>query len=257
MSHALSMIFRSGVGGVTEKLARRAAAETLGTAFLLAAVVGSGIMAERLAGGNAAIALLGNTLPTGAMLAVLILIFGPVSGAQFNPAVSAAFALRGELSPRGLGIYAICQICGALLGVWVAHLMFDLSVFQVSLKGRTGAGQWLAEFVATFGLLLTIFGCAARVPSSIAYAVGLYITAAYWFTASTSFANPAVTIARSLSDTFSGIAPGGVGAFIAAQFAGALAATALASWFWREPGSGRGQKKRAPADGKAKRMLSA
>lgn len=213
-------------------LARRTVAECLGTAFLLAAVVGSGIMARRLAGGNDALALLCNTLPTGAILTVLILTFGPLSGAHFNPAVSLAFALRREMTWRDAAHFIVAQIVGGIIGVWVAHLMFELPVWQVSLHARTGAGQWLAEFVATFGLLLTIIGCAARNASAIPYAVGLYITAAYWFTASTSFANPAVTIARSLSDTFAGIAPSGVVSFIAAQFAGMLAAVLLARLFW-------------------------
>ncbi|HZP70427.1 MAG TPA: MIP/aquaporin family protein [Pseudolabrys sp.] len=209
---------------------RRAAAEMLGTAFLLAAVIGSGIMAERLAGGNAALALLCNTLATGAILAVLILILGPVSGAHFNPAVSLAFALRGALSWRTASAYVAAQLAGAVIGVWVAHAMFELPLWQLSTHVRTGPGQWLAEAVATFGLLLTIFGCLARAPEATAYAVGLYITAAYWFTASTSFANPAVTVARALSDTFAGIAPAGVAGFILAQLAGAAAAVLLAQW---------------------------
>jgi glycerol uptake facilitator-like aquaporin len=213
---------------------RRIAAEGLGTAFLLATVVGSGIMAAKLAGGNDALALLCNTLPTGAILTVLILTFGPLSGAHFNPAVSIAFALRGELPWPEAAAYIAAQVVGGIIGVWVAHLMFELPVWQVSLHSRTGVGQWLAEFVATFGLLLTILGCLARNSAAIPYAVGLYITAAYWFTASTSFANPAVTIARSISDTFAGIAPGGVIAFIAAQFAGMLVAVLLARWFWTE-----------------------
>lgn len=216
-------------------LAQRAVSEALGTAFLLAAVVGSGIMAERLAGGNGALALLCNTLPTGAILTVLILIFGPVSGAHFNPAVSLVFALRRELPWPMTGTYLAAQIGGAVLGVWAAHLMFDLPVLQVSAHVRSGPGQWFAEGVATFGLLLTIFGCVARAPGAVAYAVGLYITAAYWFTASTSFANPAVTVARALSDTFAGIAPAGVAGFILAQLAGALAAAALARWLWSRP----------------------
>jgi glycerol uptake facilitator-like aquaporin len=214
-------------------LSRRICAEWLGTAFLLAAVVGSGIMAQRLAGGNIALALLCNTIPTGAILVVLILVFAPVSGAHFNPAVTLAFASRGELPWRVAGIYLAVQIAGAIAGVWAAHAMFELPVLQVSLTQRTGAGQWFAEAVATFGLLLTIFGCAARTPAAIPYAVGLYITSAYWFTASTSFANPAVTIARSLSDTFAGIAPSGVVAFIAAQLVGAAAAVLLAGWMWK------------------------
>jgi glycerol uptake facilitator-like aquaporin len=213
-------------------LFRRCVAECLGAAFLLAAVVGSGIMAQRLAGGNHALALLCNTLPTGAILTVLILTFGPLSGAHFNPAVSLAVALRREMAWRDAAAYIAAQIAGGLIGVWAAHLMFALPVWQVSLHARSGAGQWLAEFVATFGLLLTILGCAARNATAIPYAVGLYITAAYWFTASTSFANPAVTIARSLSDTFAGIAPGGVAAFVAAQLAGMLAAVLLAHWLW-------------------------
>jgi glycerol uptake facilitator-like aquaporin len=213
-------------------LPRRIVSEWLGTAFLLAAVVGSGIMAQKLAGGNAALALLCNTIPTGAILVVLILIFGPLSGAHFNPAVSLAFALRGQLRWRIAAGYIAAQLAGAIVGVWIAHLMFELPVWQFSITSRTGAGQWVAEAVATFGLLLTILGCAARTPAAIPYAVGLYITSAYWFTASTSFANPAVTIARSLSDTFAGIAPSGVLVFIAAQLAGMAAAVAVGRWLW-------------------------
>ena len=213
-------------------LPRAIAAEWLGTAFLLAAVVGSGIMAERLAGGNVAIALLGNTIPTGAILVVLILIFGPVSGAHFNPAVTLAFAFRGELPWVRAGLYIAAQIVGAIAGVWAAHAMFELPLWQMSTTQRFGGGQWLAEAVATFGLLLTIFGCVARNPGAVPYAVGLYITSAYWFTASTSFANPAVTIARSLSDTFAGIAPAGAPGFILAQLAGMLAGVTLARWLW-------------------------
>src|SRR5271155_296656 len=167
------------------------------------------------------------------MLAVLILTFGPISGAHFNPAVSMGFALRGELQPRAMAVYIAAQVLGAIAGVWVAHLMFELPLWQLSITMRTGPGQWLAEAVATFGLLLTIFGCIARTPAAVPFAVGLYITAAYWFTASTSFANPAVTIARALSDTFAGIAPAGVVAFIAAQLVGMLAAVALGGWLWR------------------------
>lgn len=213
--------------------ARRVLAETLGTAFLLATVVGSGIMAFKLAGGNGALALLCNTLPTGAILIVLILTFGPVSGAHFNPAVSLAFALRGQLPRRLAGLYIGAQIVGGIIGVWVAHTMFELPLWQFSATVRTGPGQWLAEAVATFGLVLTIFGCLARTPAAVPYAVGLYITAAYWFTASTSFANPAVTLARSLSDTFAGIAPAGVLAFVIAQLVGMLAAVALSHWLWK------------------------
>jgi glycerol uptake facilitator-like aquaporin len=188
-------------------------------------------MAEKLSDGNAAIALLCNTLPTGAILVVLI-VFGPLSGAHLNPAVTAAFALRGVVPWPTAAIYIAAQVFGGIVGAWVAHLMFELPVWQLSATVRTGAGQWLAEGVATFGLVLTIFGCVAQRPDSVPYAVGLYITAAYWFTASTSFANPAVTIARSLSDTFAGIAPAGVIAFIAAQFAGALIALAISRWLW-------------------------
>jgi glycerol uptake facilitator-like aquaporin len=213
---------------------QRAVAEWLGTALLLAAVVGSGIMAAKLAGGNAALALLCNTIATGAILTVLILTFGPVSGAHFNPAVSLAAALRGDMTARSTALYLAAQLSGAIAGVWAAHLMFELPVLQISLTARTGFGQWLAEAIATFGLLLTILGCSARSPAAIPYAVGLYITSAYWFTASTSFANPAVTIARSLSDTFAGIAPAGVAAFIAAQLVGMLAAVALGRWLWRD-----------------------
>jgi glycerol uptake facilitator-like aquaporin len=216
-------------------LGQRLAAEWLGSAFLLAAVVGSGIMAQKLAGGNVALALLCNTIPTGAILVVLILIFGPLSGAHFNPAVTLAFAWRRELPWAIAGLYILTQIAGAIAGVWTAHLMFELPLWQASLTVRTGAGQWLAEGVATFGLLLTIFGCVARAPGAVAYAVGLYITSAYWFTASTSFANPAVTIARSLSDTFAGIAPAGVLPFIAAQLLGAALAVTLSGWLWLKP----------------------
>jgi glycerol uptake facilitator-like aquaporin len=226
---------KTGVNDVTPTPARELTAEGLGTAFLLAAVVGSGIMAEKLAGGNQALALLCNTLPTGAILAVLILIFAPISGAHFNPAVSLAFALRGQLPWSSAAAHVGAQVLGGIVGVWLAHLMFELPMWQLSLTTRVGPGQWLAEGIATFGLLLTIFGCAAQRPEAIPYAVGLYITAAYWFTASTSFANPAVTIARSLSDTFAGIAPAGVAAFIAAQLAGMLAAVLLGRWLWRTP----------------------
>ena len=213
-------------------LAQRAFAEWLGTAFLLAAVVGSGIMAAKLSGGNVALALLCNTIATGAILVALILTFAAMSGAHFNPAVTLAFALRGETAWRDAAIYIAAQITGAIIGVWVAHLMFELPLLQLSLTQRSGAGQWLAEAVATFGLLLTILGVASRTPAAVPYAVGLYITSAYWFTASTSFANPAVTIARSLSDTFAGIAPQDAPAFIAAQIAGALLAVPLAGWLW-------------------------
>ncbi|MBR0754696.1 aquaporin family protein [Bradyrhizobium jicamae] len=218
-------------------LGRRIVAEWLGTALLLTAVVGSGIMAQKLSGGNVALALLCNTIPTGAILVVLILIFGPVSGAHFNPAVTLAFAYGGEQQWSVACLYIVTQIVGGIAGVWLAHLMFELPAWQISLTQRTGSGQWLAECVATMGLLLTIFGCIARNAAATPYAVGLYITSAYWFTASTSFANPAVTIARSLSDTFAGIAPGGVAAFIAAQLLGAIIATVLSGWMWNPAGT--------------------
>jgi glycerol uptake facilitator-like aquaporin len=189
-------------------------------------------MAARLAGGNAALALLCNTIATGAILTVLILMLGPISGAHFNPAVSLAAALRGDMTAQTTAVYIGAQLAGAVLGVWAAHLMFELPVLQISLTTRTGAGQWLAEATATFGLLFTILGCSVRSPAAVPYAVGLYITSAYWFTASTSFANPVVTIARSLSDSFAGIAPAGVMAFIAAQLLGMLAAVALGRWLW-------------------------
>jgi glycerol uptake facilitator-like aquaporin len=216
------------------QISKRLVAEALGTALLLATVVGSGIMAEKLAGGNVAIALLGNTIPTGAILVVLITVFGPISGAHFNPAVSLVFALRGELSWTVIGPYVVAQIIGGIVGVLAAHVMFDLPLWQISTTERSGPGQWFAEFVAAFGLLITILGCLKRTPQSIPLAVGLYITAAYWFTASTSFANPAVTIARALSDTFAGIAPSGVIAFIVAQLAGAVAALAISQWLFTE-----------------------
>ena len=214
-------------------LSRRLLAEGLGTAFLLATVVGSGIMAEKLSGGIEALALLCNTLPTGAILVVLILVFGPISGANFNPAVSLALALSRQLSPLTAGLYVASQVLGALLGVLAAHLMFELPLWQVSTTARSGVGQWFAEAVATFGLVLTIFGSAAKTPAAIPYAVGLYITAAYWFTASTSFANPAVTIARAFSDTFAGIALGGVLAFVLAQVIGAVSGLLVARHLFR------------------------
>ena len=213
---------------------RPVAAEALGSAFLLATIVGSGIMAARLAGGNDAVALLCNTLPTGAMLVVLILVFGPASGAHFNPLVTLAFAIRGEVSGRVLAGYVAAQIVGAIAGVLAAHLMFDLPVWEVATKVRSSPGQWFAEGIATFGLVLTILGCLQRRPEAVPYAVGLYIVAAYWFTASTSFANPAVTLGRSLSDTFAGIAPGSVPAFLAAQIAGMLIALPTAKALFRE-----------------------
>ncbi|MFZ1682417.1 MAG: MIP/aquaporin family protein [Rhizobiaceae bacterium] len=212
--------------------ARRIAAETLGTALLLATVVGSGIMAERLAGGNMALALLGNTIATGAILVVLIAVFGPVSGGHFNPAVSAVFAWRGELGGRMLAAYAGAQAVGGLMGVAAAHVMFDLPLLQASMQERTGASQWFAEFVATFGLVLIILGGIAAARPWVPALVGLYITAAYWFTASTSFANPAVTLARSFTDTFAGIAPANAPAFIVAQLLGAFAGAATGAALW-------------------------
>lgn len=217
---------------MTEPLLRRLVAEIFGTAMLLATIVGSGIMGETLAGGNAALALLGNTLPTGAMLVVLILVFGPVSGAHFNPVVTLAFAWRTGFPRRDVLPYVLAQVAGALMGVAVAHAMFDLPLWQISAHARTGTPQWLSEAVATLGLLITIFGCLARDASRTPFAVGLYITAAYWFTASTSFANPAVTLARAWSDTFAGIAPFDVLPFVLAQFAGMLLALALAGLLW-------------------------
>ena len=223
---------REVMDGATAKfdLARRLAAEALGTALLLAIVIGSGIMGERLAGGNVAIALLGNTLATGAGLVVLITIFGPISGAHFNPAVTLVFALKGRISAGVAVAYGAVQCVGALLGVWAAHLMFAAPVLQISLKLRDGPAQAFSEGIATFGLIAAILGCVRFRPDATAMMVGLYITAAYWFTASTSFANPAVTLARSLSNTFAGIAPSSAPAFIAAQIVGALAAALVFRW---------------------------
>lgn len=198
--------------------------EALGSFFLFATVVGSGIMAEQLAGGNVAVALLGNTLATGAMLFVLITMLGPVSGAHFNPAVSLVMVLRGELGCRQLPGYIAAQLIGGIIGVWAAHLMFDLPILQFSSKARTGLGQWTGEFIATFGLVLTILGTLRHRERWVPVSVALYITAAYWFTSSTSFANPAITLARSLSNSFAGIAPSDVPIFVLAQFAGGLAA---------------------------------
>ena len=219
---------------MTHSFSQKLGAEFIGTAGLLATVIGSGIMGEALAGGNVAITLLGNTIATGAMLVVLIWVFGPISGAHFNPAVTIAFALRGEISPRDSASYILVQVLGGLVGMIVAHLMFDLSLLQESTKVRTGLGQWAAEGVATFGLVATILGCLRARPDAVAMAVGLYITAGYWFTASTSFANPAVTVARSFTDTFSGIQPGDAPAFIGMQFAGAVLAVLVMRWLWRD-----------------------
>jgi glycerol uptake facilitator-like aquaporin len=214
------------------ELPRRLAAEALGSALLVATVVGSGIMADRLTD-DTALALLGNTQPTGAILVVLISVLGPISGAHFNPAVSLVFALRRQLTLGDLLAYVAAQIAGAIAGTVLAHLMFDLAPLAASTHARTGPSQWLSEGVATFGLVLVILGGLQAKPASVPWLVGLYITAAYWFTASTSFANPAVTIARSLTDTFSGIHPMDAPAFIIAQLAGALVALAIAGWLLR------------------------
>ncbi len=211
-------------------LQHRLAAEALGTAALLATVVGSGIMADTLAGGNVALALLGNTLATGAILAVLILMFGPISGAHFNPAVTFAFVLRREIEPSIAFIYVLVQIAAGALGVLAAHFMFELPLLQVSETVRSGPGQWFSEIVATFGLVATILGTLRYRPEAVPYAVGLFISAGYWFTASTSFANPAVTLARGFTNTFSGILPADMPAFIVAQLAGAAAATIVFGW---------------------------
>jgi len=210
--------------------ARRIAAEAAGTAFLLAAVVGSGIMGERLAGGNAALALLANTLATGAMLVALILTFGPISGAHFNPAVTLADASQGGLPWQDVPAYIAAQLAGAFTGVAAAHLMFGEPVFSASRHARAGSAQLFSEFVATFGLLCVVWGCARLRSSAVPFAVGAYITGAYWFTSSTSFANPAVTLARSASNTFAGIRPIDAPGFILAQLAGAAAATFLFRW---------------------------
>ncbi len=206
---------------VIPTLRRRLLAEGIGTAMLFATVIGSGIMSERLAGGNVAVALLGNTLATGAILFVLITMLGPVSGAHFNPAVSAVASLRGDLSWREALAYTITQLVFGIIGVWTAHLMFAVPIFQLSTHARTGIGQWTGEAVATFGLILTILGTVRHRPQWVPASVALYIAAAYWFTSSTSFANPAITIARSLSNSFAGIAPTDVPAFIIAQLVGA------------------------------------
>jgi glycerol uptake facilitator-like aquaporin len=214
----------------TVSLSRRLVGEALGTALLLAIVIGSGIMGERLAGGNVAIALLGNTLATGAGLVVLITIFGPLSGAHFNPAVTLVFALRREIGWPTAAAHIAVQVAGAVIGVWAAHAMFAEPVWQVSAKLRDGPAQAFSEFVATFGLIAAILGSIRFRPEATPMVVGLYITSAYWFTASTSFANPAVTLARTLSNTFAGIAPSSAPAYIAAQLAGAIAASLAFGW---------------------------
>jgi glycerol uptake facilitator-like aquaporin len=214
-------------------LPRRLTAEALGTALLVATVIGSGIMAVNLSH-DVGIQLLGNTLPTGAMLVVLIAILGPISGAHFNPAVSLVFALKRDMSSRDAALYVLAQIAGGVAGTLVAHLMFALPLIALSAKARTGGAQWFAEWVATFGLVATILAGIRFERSAVPWLVGLYITAAYWFTASTSFANPAVAIARSLTNTFSGIRPVDLPGFVAAQLVGALCALALMNWLLRE-----------------------
>ena len=209
---------------MTEPLARRVAAEGIGSFFLFAAVIGSGVMAEALAGGNVAVALIGNTLATGAMLFVLITMLGPISGAHFNPAVSLVFAGRGELPWRDAATFIAVQVLGGVLGAWAAHLMFDLPILQYSIKARSGGGQWASEAVATFGLVLAIIGTVRHRPAWVPASVALYITSAYWFTSSTSFANPAITVVRSMSNSFAGIAPHDVPMFVLAQLIGAAVA---------------------------------
>jgi len=215
-------------------MARRLFSEWLGTFFLVAVVIGSGIMAERHSEGNLAIALLGNTLATGAILVVIILIFSPISGAHFNPAVTLVFIIRKEMTIKYGLYYSAMQILGGVCGALVAHIMFELPLIDVSSTARTGLSQWVAEFVATFGLVATILGCIKSRPDAIPYAVGLFITSGYWFTSSTSFANPAVTIARTMTNTFSGIAPMDAPAFIMAQLVSAIIATFVLGWLFTE-----------------------
>jgi glycerol uptake facilitator-like aquaporin len=215
---------------VKPTLGRRAVAEAVGTALLLAAVVGSGIMGERLAGGNVAVALLANTLATGAALVALILTFGPISGAHFNPVVTLADAAQGGVTWLSVPVYVVAQVAGAFLGVALAHVMFGEALFAASQHARAGFSQLVSEFVATFGLLAVIWGCVRSRADAVPFAVAAYITAAYWFTASTSFANPAVTMARAATDTFAGIRPGDAPGFIVAQLAGGVTATALFRW---------------------------
>jgi glycerol uptake facilitator-like aquaporin len=227
---------------VSFDLPRRLAAEALGTALLLAAVIGSGIMAESLAGGNVALALLCNTIATGAILVAIILMFGPVSGAHFNPAVTFAFLLRGEIGAATAFAFVLAQVIGGLAGTLVAHVMFERPVWMLGVAARTGAGQWTGEVVATFGLVATILACVRFRKEAVPYAVGLYITSAYWFTSSTSFANPAVTIARSFSATFAGIRPEDAPAFILAQLAGAALAVLFFAWLLRPGWSAAAQE---------------
>ncbi|WP_370033629.1 aquaporin [Qipengyuania mesophila] len=224
---------------MTPTLARRLTAEALGSFFLFAGVIGSGVMAEGLAQGNDALALLANTIATGAVLYVLIAMLGPISGAHFNPAVTLAFALRRELPPRDALLYGTVQLGAGVLGAFAVHLMFDMEILQFSTKARAGIGQWTGEFVATFGLVLTILVLLRTRVEAIPAGVALYITAAYWFTSSTSFANPAITVVRSLSDSFAGIAPADVPGFVLAQLAGTIAATALAGWLAGPPQEAR------------------
>ncbi len=228
---------RNPGGGLSVRppLPHRLVAEAVASFFLFVAVIGSGIMASNLAGGNDAVALLANTVATGAMLFVLITVFGPISGAHMNPAVSLVAASRGELSRADAAAYIVAQLAFGTLGAWAAHLMFDLDLLQLSVRARTGLGQWLGEGIATFGLILTILGTVRHRPSAVPAAVGLYITAAYWFTSSTSFANPAITVARSLSDSFAGIAPADVPAFVIAQLTGAALAALLARYLFDPP----------------------
>ena len=213
-------------------LGRRLAAEGIGSFFLFSCVIGSGIMAQHLSGGNDAVALLGNTIATGAILFVLITMLGPISGAHMNPAVSLVAASRHELTWSEAAAYIAVQLVFGILGAWAAHLMFDLPTLQLSVKARTGLGQWTGEAIATFGLILTILGTVRHRPEWVPASVGLYITAAYWFTSSTSFANPAITIARSMSDTFAGISPSDVPSFIIAQLTGAALAALVAKWLF-------------------------
>jgi glycerol uptake facilitator-like aquaporin len=218
------------VSVIAGSAARRIAAEWLGTALLLAAVVGSGIMAERLSGGSVGLALLANTVATAAVLIALILTFGPLSGAHFNPAVTLVLALRGDMRWRDTPAYIAAQFCGAAAGVLIAHAMFDEPLWQFSQKARSGPAQAFSEFVATFGLIAVIWSCSLRRAQAVPYAVAAYITAAYWFTASTSFANPAVTVARALTDSFAGIRPADAPLFTAAELLGAIVAAALFTW---------------------------
>ena len=215
-------------------LARRLAAEGIGAFFLFACVIGSGIMAANLSGGNDAVALLANTAATAAILFVLITVLGPISGAHMNPAVTLVAAARGELAWREAGGYVAAQLAFGILGAWAAHLMFELPTLQLSVKARSGPGQWAGEAIATFGLILTILGTVRHRPQWVGATVALYIAAAFWFTSSTSFANPAITVARSLSDTFAGIAPGNVPPFVLAQLAGAALAAWCARWLFSD-----------------------